>query len=360
MNFTEALIIWYKKNKRDLPWRNTRDPYRIWLSEIILQQTRIKQGQDYYLAFVNQFPDLPSLAGASEEEILKLWQGLGYYTRARNLYKTAQIILTDYNGQFPENYNDLLKLSGIGSYSAAAIASLAFGQPYPVVDGNVLRFLSRYFGLKGSVKAGSTKKEIFRRALNLIDHENPGEFNQAVMEFGSLYCKPKNPDCKSCVFKTDCRAFQGGLVNYIPVKPAKSQINNRYFHYLIFADGKGVYYLKKRTGNDIWKNMYDFPLIEKKSFLPSRNLLLEIAVILGTNAWSMKQLKQYDFRHILTHQVIHARLYQINFCEPGVLNRLKSGFGNDILEVKYDAIHRYPVPRPIEKFLKKFLVNVIK
>ena len=200
MKFSTKIINWYKKNKRDLPWRKTTDPYKIWLSEIILQQTRIDQGLRYYLKFCDNFPDINSLAGADEERVLKLWQGLGYYSRARNMHKTARIIVDKYHGQFPDNYSDIISLKGIGDYTAAAITSFAYNLEYPVVDGNVMRLLSRIYGIKKAINSKAGKKEIYFLARDLIDQDQPGEFNQAMMEFGALQCKPHNPDCKVCIF----------------------------------------------------------------------------------------------------------------------------------------------------------------
>ncbi|MEZ5198566.1 MAG: A/G-specific adenine glycosylase [Bacteroidales bacterium] len=207
MKFSKKIIRWYRDNKRELPWRKTTDPYKIWLSEIILQQTRIDQGTNYYLRFITQYPDRESLANASEEEILKLWQGLGYYSRARNLHKTAKAISQDLNGVFPNTYEDLVKHKGIGEYTAAAIASIAFGVSKPVVDGNVLRFLARFHGVSLPINSSEGKNEIKKLVEELIDQEQPGDFNQAIMEFGALVCKPQNPDCKSCIFKHECIAL---------------------------------------------------------------------------------------------------------------------------------------------------------
>ena len=249
MKLTIELIGWYKKNKRSMPWRQTSDPYKIWISEIILQQTRIDQGMVYYIKFLDHFPDVLSLANATEHDILKLWQGLGYYSRARNLYHAAKIIANDFNGHFPNTFNDLLKLPGIGEYTAAAISSIAFNEPRPVVDGNVLRFLSRFEGIKVPIDTNAGKQLITDIAIKLIDHKQPGEFNQALMEFGALFCKPMNPDCQKCIFRSECKAYTNELVNEIPIKNKQLSKRKRYFYYLIIVDRNKSVYLNKRIGS---------------------------------------------------------------------------------------------------------------
>ncbi len=295
-----------------MPWRQTRDPYKIWLSEIILQQTRIEQGLNYYLNFVSRFPNVHSLADASEQDILKLWQGLGYYSRARNLHHTAITIANDLNGQFPDNYNDLLKLKGIGEYTAAAISSIAFNEPRPVVDGNVLRFLSRIKGIKTPIDAHTGKKIITDLALKLIDRKQPGEFNQAMMEFGALYCKPQNPNCEDCIFRTECKAYQENQVNSIPIKTKRLSSRKRYFHYLFIIYKNKSVYLRKRTGQDIWKNLYDFPLLEKNHKISQEKMVEEVTSYLAAESKNNAQVTiSKEYKHILTHQIISARFYTI-------------------------------------------------
>ena len=221
MNFSNSLLLWYLQNKRDLPWRNTTNPYPIWLSEIMLQQTRVAQGLPYFLAFTEAFPTILDLAKADEEQVLKLWQGLGYYSRARNMHKTAQIIAFELGGNFPNNYNDLIKLKGIGEYTAAAIASFAFNEVVPAVDGNVFRVLSRYFNIDTDIASSGAKKEFTALAKELIPNDNPALFNQAIMEFGALQCVPKNPNCESCIFNSSCAALQKKKVAELPVKSKK-------------------------------------------------------------------------------------------------------------------------------------------
>ena len=276
MNFTKILSKWYDKNKRDLPWRRTKDPYRIWVSEIILQQTRIEQGWDYYLRFIEKFPDLHVLASAREEEVLKLWQGLGYYSRARNMHAAAKEIINLHHGKFPGTYEEIRRLKGIGDYTAAAISSIAFGIPSPVVDGNVCRFFSRYFGIGEPADTQKGKTAVREKAKEHISSEHPGDFNQAIMEFGALQCKPV-PDCMTCPLKTGCVAFQQKRIAEFPVKSKKQRVRTRYFHYLLIKTGKGKnhsVFLKKRTGNDIWKNLFDFPLIETEKAVNYKKLIL--------------------------------------------------------------------------------------
>lgn len=354
MKFSEILLGWYSKNKRDLPWRQTRDPYKIWVSEIIMQQTRVEQGLSYYLKIVEKYPDVQSLANANEEEVLKHWQGLGYYSRARNLYKTACSIVKDFNGQFPERYAELIKLKGIGEYTAAAIASLAFNQVYPVVDGNVLRFLSRYFGIKTPVGSGQNKKEILKLAGRLIDTRHPGDFNQAIMEFGALYCKPKNPACIDCVFNSKCLAYKQKLVEVIPNKVRRTARKNRYFHYLVIFSESNLVYLKQRTEKDIWHNLYDFPAIEKETRITSQKIIKEISELLSVRSNAVSTAVPIEYKHVLTHQVIYAKFYKIEIQGATLFERIPSLLKVKLIQVDNAGIHNYPVPRLIEKFFKNF------
>jgi len=352
MNFTKRLIGWYKLNKRDLPWRQTRDPYKIWLSEIILQQTRIDQGLDYYIKFITTLPDVHSLAKASEHEVLKLWQGLGYYSRARNLHQTAVSIASECKGKLPDNYNDLIKLKGIGEYTAAAIASIAFNEPRPVVDGNVLRFLARINGIKTPVDSISGKKIITNIATKLIDPKQPGEFNQALMEFGALHCKPRNPDCPECIFKKECKAYRKNQVVIIPVKTQKPTLRKRYFHYLILINRNKSVYLRKRSERDIWRNLYDFPLLEKPGKISHKQIHSEISSFLGLKVEDkLKIIISEEYRHVLSHQVITARFYTIHLNELKKFKKINALHGNwwDIVELT--KIYEFPIPRLIEKFL---------
>ncbi len=267
MSFSKSLIQWYLQNKRDLPWRKTIAPYKIWLSEIMLQQTRVAQGLPYFLKFTEAFPTVQDMATAPEEQVLKLWQGLGYYSRARNLHATAKQVTFEMGGDFPGSYEGLLKLKGVGDYTAAAIASIAYGEPVPVVDGNVYRVLARYFGIETDISSSGAKKQFTEVAASLLPKDDAANFNQAMMEFGALQCVPKNPDCSVCIFNTECAAYLTGRVDKLPVKLKKTKVTNRFFNYLIIKDAAGNTVVNKRTAKGIWRNLYEFPLIETESEL---------------------------------------------------------------------------------------------
>ncbi|MBL4704506.1 MAG: A/G-specific adenine glycosylase, partial [Flavobacteriales bacterium] len=260
-NFNSKIISWYTVHKRDLPWRKTKNPYKIWLSEIILQQTRIDQGTSYYLKFEAHYPTINDLANASEDEVLKDWQGLGYYSRARNLHGTAKHIVNELGGEFPNTYQEILKLKGVGDYTASAIASFCFGESEAVVDGNVYRVLSRYFGIETPIDSGKGKKEFKQLANQLICTENPSTFNQGIMEFGALQCKPKSPDCSQCPFQSSCVAYAKDKVGLLPIKEKKLKQRNRFFDYFLFLDNQQTI-LQQRTQKDIWQQLYEFPMIE--------------------------------------------------------------------------------------------------
>jgi A/G-specific adenine glycosylase len=262
-SFSNYLIFWYLQNKRDLPWRNETHPYPIWLSEIMLQQTRVAQGLPYYLKFIEAFPTVFDLARASEEQVLKLWQGLGYYSRARNLHATAREIAFEHNGNFPDSYDGLLKLKGVGDYTASAIASICYNEPTAVVDGNVYRVLSRVFGIDTAVNSSTGVKEFKLLAQELIDVEQPGTYNQAIMEFGARYCVPQNPDCANCIFSDRCEAFRKRQVDMLPVKIRKQKIKERHFNYLVLlSEEEQATILRRRNKKGIWQSLYEFPLIE--------------------------------------------------------------------------------------------------
>lgn len=260
--FSNKLIVWYLQNKRELPWRNTTNPYHIWLSEIMLQQTRVMQGLPYYLKFVETYPNVEGLAKAPEDEVLKLWQGLGYYSRARNLHATAKMVSEEMNGIFPDNHKNLLKLKGVGDYTASAIASICFNKPEAVVDGNVYRVLSRFFGIATPINTTTGQKEFKQLAQQLIDEKQPGTFNQAIMEFGARFCVPQNPDCGNCIFNDSCFAFQQKKVTALPVKIKAKPVKKRYFNYLVILSKNERTTLQQRTGKGIWQKLYEFPLIE--------------------------------------------------------------------------------------------------
>ena len=355
MNFSAKVINWYELNQRDLPWRKTNDPYKIWLSEIILQQTRIDQGIYYYHQFVETYPDIKSLANSTEEQILKLWQGLGYYSRARNLYKTAKIIVDKYNGRFPNEYKEVIQLPGIGEYTAAAILSMAFKKPFAVVDGNVFRVIARVFGIVTPIDSGKGKKIVAEKVNRLLDIQIPGIFNQAIMEFGALYCKPVNPACSSCIFSADCKANNKKLVNKLPVKKPKLVKRFRYFYYFIIqskSNNSTLILINKRRGNDIWKNLYDFPHIES-----NKRISLQRIKENGFNGLMLKNKTMKamgnEYKHILSHQVILARFIQVEIDEKQ-LAELQNDIRNKIfIPVKIEELVHYPIPRLIEKFLEE-------
>ncbi len=304
-DFSGKLLQWYRLNHRNLPWRNTENPYHIWLSEIILQQTRVSQGLAYYVKFVENFPTVKKLAEASEEKVLRLWQGLGYYSRARNLHSAAQTVVNDYGAEFPKTYKELLKLKGVGEYTAAAVASFAYKEIIPVVDGNVFRVLSRIFGLKDDISMLKSKKVFQDLASLLIPNDKPDLFNQAIMEFGALQCKPKSPDCTVCVFNDVCFANQNGLVTAFPVKTKKVKVKTRYFHYYLIRYREKIIF-KIRPEGDIWQHLFEPYLIEvKNEFQNPRELLL--AKLKFTNITrSLKPVK-----HVLTHRIIYAYFHHV-------------------------------------------------
>lgn len=307
MDFNNELAHWYLENKRDLPWRNTTDAYVIWLSEIILQQTRVEQGMPYFNRFLEQYPSVSSFAAASEDEILKLWQGLGYYSRGRNMLKTAQLVQELYNGQFPDTYNQLLKLKGIGEYTASAIASFSSNEAKAVVDGNVYRVIARHLGISEPINSTKGKKKFQQAADDLLNRKNPGMHNQAMMELGAVVCKPKNPACGICPVRTGCYAFTHNAINSLPVKLNKVKVRERFFNYFLVSDGHKIL-VNKRDQTDIWANMYDLPLIETASLLPPGELFTkpEVIELFGTDVkiGEVSPIK----KHVLTHQRLYVRL----------------------------------------------------
>ena len=274
MKFSNSLIYWYLQNDRDLPWRRTKNPYFIWLSEIMLQQTRVAQGMAYYLKFTDNFPTVFDLAKADESTVLKMWQGLGYYSRARNLHYSAKHIANELNGEFPNTYKEIIKLKGIGDYTASAIASICFKEPTAVVDGNVYRVLSRYFGIKTPINSSAGIKEFKALAQTLIDESQPGNYNQAIMDFGALHCKPQNPLCDTCPFADSCVALEKKLIKELPVKDKKIKIRNRYFNFLVIKTNNNKTILTERKGKGIWQGLYQFPLIESDKNINKDELII--------------------------------------------------------------------------------------
>ena len=330
-DFVLQTINWYRRNKRELPWRETKNPYFIWLSEVILQQTRVEQGLSYYLKFIEKYPTIENLALANEDEVLKLWQGLGYYSRARNLHATAKIVYHQHNGIFPSTLIEIEKLKGIGPYTAAAIASFAFDLPHAVVDGNVYRILSRYFGISTPIDSTEGKKEFFLLANELIPTDNPAEFNQAIMEFGGQFCTPNQPDCMNCVHFTSCVAGKTQTFSEFPVKSKKTKVRDRYFHYLYIEHNDEICF-NKRGPNDVWENLYEFPLIETDSKDKPSNLEMESFELC------------YSTKHILSHQRIHAQFYK---------TKLNADFISKYLTKKRDELEEIAISRLIDKFFEQ-------
>ena len=344
MDFKNKLINWYSIHKRELPWRSTENPYSIWLSEIILQQTQVKQGLPYYNAFVKKYPSVFDLARASEEEILKLWQGLGYYSRARNLHTTAKHIAYDLNGVFPNNYNALLKLKGVGDYTASAIASIAFNEVAAVVDGNVYRVLARYYGIDTPINLTAGIKEFKTLASSLIDEQQPATYNQAIMEFGARQCKPKNPDCTTCPLKDGCVSLQKNLVNVLPIKLKKTKIITKYFNFLVCVDKDKKVLFEKRVGKGIWQNLYQFPLIEsKKSLSVNEFHLLNLEnTALESNEFDYSLYNETDKVHKLSHQHLHTKFWIV---ETAQLPKES---------ISVTTLNKYPAPVLISDFINEF------
>lgn len=330
MQFTDILLHWYADNKRSLPWRGERDVYRVWVSEIILQQTRIQQGWDYYLRFIEAFPDVKALAEADEEQVLRVWQGLGYYSRARNMHSAAQSVMREHGGHFPSTYEQVRQLKGIGDYTAAAICAFAYGLPYPAVDGNVLRIISRVFGIHDNIADNSTRKNISALCQKLIKNADPSDFNQALMDFGSLQCTPKNPDCEHCPMQGECYAFKHQAVDTLPINIKRIQIKNRYFHYFVCINQDKII-IEKREKEDIWKGLYQLPMNETKN---SKKLDFKLL---------------YQTKHQLTHQTIHAFFY-----DTPDASTLPEPAGQR-LKIKVQDIDKYAFPKLIINFFTNCL-----
>ena len=344
--FPTLLLQWNShKNTRKMPWKGEKDPYKIWLSEIILQQTRVEQGLKYYENFISHFPDINKLAAAKDEKVYKLWEGLGYYSRCKNLIETARVISKKLNGKFPNEFEDILSLKGIGNYTASAIASFAYNLPYAVVDGNVFRVLSRVFGIKKPIDSTKGKKVFSQLAFELLDKKHPGIYNQALMDFGAVICKPQNPICNNCILRDHCFAFKNDLVNKLPVKEKKNKITTRWFNYLmIMYDGK--IYIRKRAGNDIWKNLHEFALIETNANSSPKRLLAkaEKEKILKKNSYKILSVSPVYFQQ-LSHQKIMGRFIKLTLkkelCIPGF----------KAIPLKHQP--RYAFPRFINAFFEK-------
>ncbi len=341
-DFSEQLLEWYQQNKRDLPWRNTQNPYKIWLSEIILQQTRVEQGWNYYLAFTETYPAIEDLANASEQEVLKLWQGLGYYSRARNLHFTAKYIVNELQGRFPSNYKELLKLKGVGKYTAAAIASFAYGEAVPAIDGNVYRVLSRVFGEYEIINTPKAEKIFRQYAMELLPTQKAGNFNQAMMELGATVCKPQNPNCKECPVSAKCWANANTKQVELPVKKAAIKVRKRYFNYFVIEQNE-AFVLQKRTEKDVWQHLYEFPLLEQEKVTAAlcadfltENLQMQTPIL--------QRINTKPIIHKLSHQHLHITFWKVS--------------GDFSTNSKYTLVpktefSRYPMPIVLANFLKK-------
>lgn len=343
MQFQDVIMGWYLANKRDLPWRNTQDPYLIWLSEVILQQTRVAQGLPYFVRFCQHFPSVLDLANASEQEVLTLWQGLGYYSRGRNLHTSAKLVVNNFSGVFPTDYKTLLQLKGVGTYTAAAIASFSAGHRHAVVDGNVIRVLSRYFGVELPVDSKEGKKMINELADSLIEAVDPALYNQSVMEFGAMLCKPSNPDCAICPLALSCWALRHEKTSILPFKEKKIKKKERFFNYFIIEDNERLL-LKERLSGDIWQGLYDFPMLEQTVF--------EEKPVFTDESGFKANAKLLDVqKHILTHQNLHIRFFRVRDYNCTFINQDKHKW------IKVKDLDNYPKPIVIQNFLDKYLAK---
>lgn len=346
-DFADSLIVWYNENKRELPWRDTEDPYRIWISEIILQQTRVAQGYDYFLRFMERFPNVSELAIADEDEVMKYWQGLGYYSRARNLHAAAKSIVE--RGAFPDTYEEVLALKGVGEYTAAAICSFAYGLPYAVLDGNVYRVLARWLGIDTPIDSAEGRKIFASAARELLDKSRPALYNQAIMDFGALQCTPSSPNCLLCPLAGSCMALQQGKVDSLPVKQHKTKVTNRFFNYIYVRMGRYTY-IRKRKGNDIWKNLYELPLIETDKDISEKDeeLFKNMQELFGkAQVLSIRQVKK-GVKHVLSHRVIYANFYEVELEE--------SAYGMEgYQKVLIEDLYKFAVPNLVSRFFSLIL-----
>ncbi|WP_044401841.1 A/G-specific adenine glycosylase [Lacinutrix sp. Hel_I_90] len=344
MNVSKKLISWYSVNKRNLPWRNTTNPYYIWLSEIILQQTQVAQGLPYYDAFITNYPTVFDLAKAEESQVLKLWQGLGYYSRARNLHASAKYIVSELNGMFPNTFTEILKLKGVGDYTASAIASISFNEPTAVVDGNVYRVLARVYGIYTPINTGKGFKEFKALAQELIDKKQPATFNQAVMEFGARLCRPKNPDCPNCPFNNACIALEKNDIGVLPVKLKALKVKKKYFNFIVILSEDEKTIVEQREGSGIWQNLYQFPLIESKKAVEFSVIAdhLKDFIPLKNKVFDLSLYNEKAIIHKLSHQHLYTKFWIVS---------LKSSLPEGISVKK---IHDFPVPILISNFIEQF------
>ena len=339
---SDKLISWYKKNKRDLPWRNISDPYKIWLSEIILQQTQVIQGLNYYLKFTETFPTVVDLANAPEDKVMRLWQGLGYYSRARNLHAAAKAIKLNHKGKFPNTYESIKELKGVGDYTSAAVASFAYNLPHAVVDGNVYRVLARLFNIDTPINSTQGKKDFQLLADELLNKKQPALHNSAIMEFGALWCRPQNPKCEECPLQAQCLAFQNKTVALLPVKDKKIKIKNRYLNYFVFNYKNNVY-IQKRTEKDIWQNLYEFYLIETDKAESADVMLKHKELKRLAKSFKVDSVVTTK-KHILSHQHLYATFYEISIKVPIV--------SKSLIKVKRENLNDFGLPQLINKYLK--------
>ncbi|WP_218598106.1 A/G-specific adenine glycosylase [Polaribacter sp. NJDZ03] len=343
MKFHKTLIHWYLQNNRDLPWRKTKNPYFIWLSEIMLQQTRVAQGLSYYQKFTTDFSTVFNLAKADESTVLKMWQGLGYYSRARNLHFSAKQIANELNGEFPTTYKEIIKLKGIGDYTASAIASICFNEPTAVVDGNVYRVLSRYYGINTPINSTAGIKEFKALAQSLIDETQPGTYNQAIMDFGALHCKPQNPLCDTCPFSDSCVALEKKLTKELPVKEKKIKVRKRYFNFLVIKTDDDKTILSERKGKGIWQGLYQFPLIESEKIINKEELIsAEEFINLFPLETTISLFNSKEIVHKLSHQHLYTQFWIVETANTAETT------------IKWNEIEKYPVPILIANFLEAF------
>ncbi len=346
LSFPKILLKWYAEHQRDLPWRKTKNPYYVWLSEVILQQTRVVQGWEYYLKFLENFPKVEDLAKADEEKVLKLWQGLGYYSRARNLHFSAKYIVEECKGKFPSTYKEILKLKGVGDYTASAIASICFDEPTAVVDGNVYRVLARYFGVETPINSTEGIKYFKELAQTLIDIKNPGVYNQAIMDFGAMQCTPQSPDCSQCVLNDSCKALQTNKVKELPIKTSKVKVKKQYFNYLVFKTSDNHSILEKRT-KGIWKNMYQFPLIESDETLNMNDIRgnKKLQSIVKNKAFEVFSFYDKEVVHKLSHRHLQVQFWIVS------IDKIEGE------AIPFETLEKYPVPILIHNFLQDFSKN---
>jgi A/G-specific adenine glycosylase len=344
MSFNSTLVSWYSENKRDLPWRNSKTPYNIWLSEIILQQTQVKQGLPYYEKFISNFPTLYDLASASEIKILKLWQGLGYYSRARNLHFSAKYITKELNGVFPKTKKELLLLKGVGDYTASAIASICYEEAVAVVDGNVYRVLARYFGVDTPINSSKGIKQFKALATSLLPNSNLGDYNQAIMEFGAKQCKPISPLCMKCPLNADCKAYATGSTKILPIKLKKTKITKKHFNFIVLNSEGSETYIEQRKNKGIWQQLYQFPLIETNKPAVLKDLMehSKAPLIFPETFTELLLFNSTEIVHKLSHLELYVKFWILKTSTP-----IKN-------TVKWSDIKSYPVPVVIERFINNF------